>query len=92
MTQAELAERARLISLLLHRGGERLAIEELANRCAEEGEPDDLAMCDAALDGDEEAWKSALLTDLLLQHPSLRGLVQSLKSEVQVAVVEHDAL
>ena len=79
-------QRARLLTLLLHRGSERLAIEDLADDAAEQGATDYVQVAEAALDGDEQAWRAALCMDLFRTHPTLAPVMLSFKTEVHVEV------
>lgn len=83
-------QRARLLSLLLHRGSERLDIEQLANWAAELGETDFLQLAEAALDGDELAWRETMAVEVLRHAPSLIEHAVSTKSEVHVEVRSSD--
>lgn len=79
-------QRARLLALVLHRGSERLAVEHMADLAAEAGETDFLAVAEAALDGDELAWRETMFLEVIRHAPSLAEVAQAVKSEVHVEV------
>lgn len=81
-------QRARLLALLMHRGSERLAIEELGGHAYESLDSPLLGLVLRALDGDEAAWRASLVADLVRQEPVLDGIMESVKTEVHVEVRE----
>lgn len=81
-----LTQRARLLALLLHRGSERLTIEHLADRAAEEGETDGVMLAEAALDDDEVAWRTMMWLESVRHVPAVASQVSGVKTEVHVEV------
>lgn len=81
-----LAERARLLSLVLHRGSEWLDVARLQRGAAKHREPGVVELAERALGGDAQAWRACLVLAFLRQYPCLAPVMSDWKSESAVEV------